>query len=161
MIAFLKRTLRRLATLGARIDRNEGDYVFYKSASLLDRFLVRLVWEYRMSSLGRAGRLFMVPEDRPGYVHDDSVMPFLLLANQLKLHPRKHILRIEHNHWRHDLDFDAVALTFPTPREKKLFVTELSRKNSYLEECRQTVAEHAITGLKYRAMNRALTARGL
>lgn len=118
MLTHLKQLATTALLLGGRVDPNEGTHVFYQSQSPFDGAAVRRAWERRLARIGAEGRLFVIPTPTPGYVHDRTVIDYVVRAQQLGITPRRHLLRIKHNHRLHDLQFDAAALEFETEDDR-------------------------------------------
>lgn len=99
-------------------DQSKKLTAFYKAENLLQRPLVLLVWHLRMWKAKSEGRLFVVP-GRQGCTRADDAYRWMKLHNDMVT--VEHLLRVRHNHWRHDMDNDAIAIEFATSADHDEF----------------------------------------
>lgn len=105
-----------------RVD-TDGDLLWYEAESALQIAHVRHMWDRMVIALEREGRAFTVPGRRKGcttWDDRDTWDPYLK-----GLAVRTHFLRIVHNHWRHDMDNDAVVIEFASAADLAVFLSRV------------------------------------
>ena len=100
-----------------------GDHVWYEAATPIQIAHVLHAWKTRIAALEREGRSFVVPERRKGCTTWDDRVTWDPYAKGLAV--RTHFLRVGHNHWRHDMDNDAVVIEFATEADRDTFLSRI------------------------------------
>ena len=110
------------ASPGGKVANRTDAMLWYEAGNALQIAHVQGEWDRRIGLIAAEGRLFMVP-GRSGcttWDHLDIWRPF---ADGLST--RAHCLRIVHNHWRHDMDNDAIALEFASHGDLATFLSRV------------------------------------
>ena len=105
-----------------RVDDATAASVWYEAANPLQIPHVQGTWDRRLAVMKAEGRLFMVPGQGgcTTWDHLDTWRPHMA-----GLTTRAHHLRIVHNHWRHDMDNDAIAVEFASAADHDLFMSRI------------------------------------
>lgn len=137
-------------------DKSGRNIVFYEAANLLQRPLVLLIWHLRMWRAKAEGRLFVVPGQDGCTTSGDSYRWMGLHSDMSTI---EHLLRVRHNHWRHDMDNDAIAIEFATSADHDEFRRQAAATGPSTFNFRDHLRPD--TGVQFdmlMARNRALTA---
>lgn len=105
-----------------RVDAGADAMVWYEAENALQIPHVKGAWDRRLAVMEAEERLFMVP-GRGGCTTWDDLDTWRPLAKGLSI--RSHLLRIVHNHWRHDMDNDAIAIEFASREDRDAFLSRV------------------------------------
>ena len=101
-----------------RVDEPDKSMIWYEATTPAQIPHVRGEWDRRMEVMAQEGRMFLVDGNGGCTTWDDRDG----LTPTLKgLETRSHYLRIEHSHWRHDMDNDAIVIEFMSAADLDLF----------------------------------------
>ena len=133
-------------------------YAFYQDNGPMQRPFVLLMWHLRMARIRNGGRLFVIPGDGDRTTSFDQDRWSSLYGG---LPITTHVLRVKHNHWRHDMTHDAIAIEFETRAAHDEFmrrVKAVGPSDVNMMDLLGPAGRTQLTGLL--ARNRALTEMG-